>query len=202
MSYAVLKVTDNNFLKTISKFRVDIWNYENSEFCDVLGCDYMFEGLDFSSEHYVVISEGRLAAAARLSFHSKFETIPDWNTFSNLHQLLRFPVGAINRMVVHPDFRGRGFSKILTAIRLKRCQEEGMKSVACLAIGNRKKTLLKAGFCFYGIAEKHNEIDHAIPNEMNIMIHHMDNVHTIEAEPFFDLGNYAPLNPFRGAYTA
>ncbi|NRA46506.1 MAG: GNAT family N-acetyltransferase [Oligoflexales bacterium] len=202
MSYAVLKVNDSNFLKTISKFRVDIWNYENSEFCNVLGCDYMFEGLDFNSEHYVIIAEGKLAAAARLSFHSKLETIPDWNAFSNLHQLLQFPVGSINRMVVHPEFRGRGFSKILTAIRLKRCLDSGMRSIACLAIGSRKETLINAGFNYYGIAEKHAAIDHAIPNEMNIMIHHLDGLNDIVSEPFFDLGNSAPLNPFRGANIA
>ena len=188
MSYAVLKVTDNNLLKTISKFRVDIWNHENSEFCQVLGCDYMFEGLDFSSEHYVIIAEGKLAAAARLSFHSKLETIPDWQSFANMHQLLRFPVGSINRMVVHPDFRGRGFSKILTSIRLKRCLEAGMKSITCLAIGDRKNSLINVGFNHYGVAEKRAAVDHAIPSEMNIMIHHMEDLsNNIEAEPFFDL---------------
>ncbi|QEH38505.1 hypothetical protein OJF2_71080 [Aquisphaera giovannonii] len=102
--------------------------------------------LDGSARHWVIRSAGELAAAARMTFHESMEDLPDEGLRSRPTRALRPPFAAMNRLVVAPEWRGRGFARLLDECRIRDALEAGCTCVLVEAHGPRIRALGELGF--------------------------------------------------------
>jgi GNAT superfamily N-acetyltransferase len=110
---------------------------------------------DEHGEHWVALdTEGLPIAAARLCVHESAIDIP--NAFLR-YELGPSPYGSLNRLVVHPDFRGKGIAQEFDRARLKRAGELSAKTLLACALEDRAHRLVKNGWTLLGGAR--NEFD-------------------------------------------
>ena len=76
------------------------------------------DGHDDHSLHWAVTSGTDVVAAARMCKHNEIESVPDPHLWLNPpHTGVLLPVACINRLVVHPNFRGCGIGIALDQAR-------------------------------------------------------------------------------------
>jgi predicted GNAT family N-acyltransferase len=117
-------------LKDVFRLRAFVWRQlsEHPQFCSE---DWTDE-FDASALHWVALVDGRLAAAARMSVHDRLEGIPDFQFFAGLNLSLASPIASINRLVVHPDFRGMRLSHELDTQRLGAARKMNCRTMTVL----------------------------------------------------------------------
>jgi GNAT superfamily N-acetyltransferase len=69
--------------------------------------------------HWACMADGRIVAAARLCVHQDAAELPDQPSLAGFLSRLPPPAAAYTRLVVDPDFRGRGCPAFLDAFRLR-----------------------------------------------------------------------------------
>ena len=117
----VVRVRDPNVLEEIYALRSAVWREAGAELPPEIRHAWRDEH-DQTAEHYAVMCEGRVLAAARLTFHSCLSEAPDAGGFEGLG----LPPGSVvsfNRLVVHPSVRGRGIGTRLIRVRVERARE-------------------------------------------------------------------------------
>ena len=117
---------DRPLLEKIGRLRVLAWATVLPDEAARVGC--WLDEFELTARHWCIFHDGEPVAAARVSFHDRIEDVPDAEVYANLGLALTPPIASINRLVTHPDFRGRGFSEKLDAVRLAACGD----SVACV----------------------------------------------------------------------
>ncbi len=111
------------------------------------------DGHETHSVHYLVETlSGRLVASARVCVHTVVAEIPDYQQFSHLHLNCHEPIASINRLVIHPEYRGRAISRYLDEVRVGEARTLGAKSVLGQAAPWRVKQLASLGFKTVGYA--------------------------------------------------
>lgn len=127
-------------LNEIGRLRVLAWKSSQPKFRDM---DVWLDALDSAARHWLVRYDGRIVAAGRLSVHSSIQEIPDAGLFENLKSdLLRLPIASLNRLVVHPDFRGKGISAELDRIRIQVAMESGCGCIVGVCRDRRRVSQL------------------------------------------------------------
>jgi GNAT superfamily N-acetyltransferase len=105
---------------------------------------------DAEAFHWIVTLEEQLVASARLSMHLESDHIPETCLRIDEFNQLSKPVGFLNRLVVHPQWRGHGLGAQLDKLRLTKAAEEGCKTMCVVwATGSedhRRKQILQTGF--------------------------------------------------------
>lgn len=140
--------TSPQILHEVFRLRAMVWRElsGDSQFYKEEWTD-QFDALAF---HWVAIASGRVVAAARMTIHSSLIDIPDFRFFSGLDLRVSPPIAAISRLVVHPEFRGRGLSRQLDDLRLDAAVKMECRSVTVtsskLSGIRRLHSLQKRGF--------------------------------------------------------
>lgn len=104
-------ISEQARLDEIFRLRVVAWATENVSFPDAHDGS-VSDPADTGAEHYGIVVDGRVVAAARLSYHSAAYNlpVPDGAWYSKFD----YSVALLSRLVVHPDSRRRGYGSWLT----------------------------------------------------------------------------------------
>ena len=111
---------------------------------------------DKGAIQWVVLYGGVLVASARLSVHSRIEDVPEAEIFLPVFKRIPAPpFGSINRLAVHPQYRGTGLARVLDTIRLKTAWELGCQSILAETISGPRRIdqLLDLGFEIVGTSK-------------------------------------------------
>src|SRR5262249_4286858 len=151
-----LKVVGTEFLAEIGNLRHQVWTYEQVAIPDFQHCrsNCWIEDLDFNpnTRHVAVFDGDRIIAAARISIHETFSSIPDAAFMGDLAERFVFPVASLNRMVVHPRYRHLGIGGAMDRKRLKIAKDLGARYAVAVAVGmSRCETLKKLEFAFHSM---------------------------------------------------
>ena len=108
---------DDRLLKEIGRLRVKAWATEVSDLPEKT--DMWLDEFELKARHWGIFNDGQLIAAARLSIHDRLECVPHAHVYQQaFDEPLPSPIASINRLVTHPEFRGRGCSDALDAVRM------------------------------------------------------------------------------------
>lgn len=141
------RVTDPVTMARIYRLRVDVWLQVPGVTADTFPDGQWQDGHDTHALHWAVCTGSRLVAAARLCVHDTLADLPHAEVFADLPVAVPPPIGALNRLVVHPQARAQGFAHQLDLVRLKEAQRLGCRCVvACwnLVSSERRRAALAA----------------------------------------------------------
>lgn len=96
--------------------------------------------------HWVVREGSDIIAAARLCIHPDASELPDCSFYPSAPFGFAPPIGSLNRLVVHPQYRGCGLSKILDEARFKAAIDCGGQSVIAAVARTQLRSFPSLGF--------------------------------------------------------
>jgi GNAT superfamily N-acetyltransferase len=101
------------------------------------------------TRHFVVRLRGQIIAAGRLCFHRDISFYSDFVQFpqESLEAFKGGRIATMDRLVVHPEYREQGLSKIIDLARIDCARSNGIDHVVVCALGEvRKYSLHRLGF--------------------------------------------------------
>lgn len=148
--YTLTEVAFPDRIAEIGALRIRAWSSEP-------GIDPVFfsqrtwiDALDHTSRHWIVTLQNKVVAAARMSFHDSLNDVPYASLLPHKYctRYERKRLVSINRLVVDPQFRGRGLAKVLDKVRLNRAMEKGVDIILAQPQLSRLSALDKLGFSY------------------------------------------------------
>ena len=147
LEFKASEVSDDNTLQEIYHLRVIAWNSTLAFPTEILRWE---DPADQIATHWGVHCGGGLVAAARMSFHLRREDVPDFECFNHLLDDVEGPFCSMNRLVVHPDFRGFRLSNVLDELRISHARRLGAQAIV-ITVDNSKRAshLVSLAFVFW-----------------------------------------------------
>jgi GNAT superfamily N-acetyltransferase len=139
-------------LDEMGVLRVLAWKDEQGISQDFFAKGSWIDSEDQVAHHWVITQGDRMVAAARLSIHSEYASVPHADLFdeSEVRQFGDGPYASFNRLVVAPEFRGLGFSAVLDLERINFARTSGARLVIAQPIETRIQPLEELGFKYLG----------------------------------------------------
>lgn len=135
-------------IKEIGALRIRAWKSEVGISQSFFAQKEWIDRIDEDAHHWIITKNNMVVASARLSFHTSPEDAPYGNLLTKEH--IRFfdvpLIASINRLVVDPKYRGKGFSKILDSVRIEYAIQKGANIIIAQPQLLRINTLKKSGF--------------------------------------------------------
>lgn len=166
----IMEAKCQSFMKGIGSLRYEVWSQESETFGRIFPLGIWLEPSDIDAKHFVVICDGKIVAAARVTLHTTLSDIPDFSLYGEVKNKFRYPMASFNRLVVKKEYRNRGFAGMLIRARLAYAKSNA-SGVVCIGHGSQGERLKRFGFSGHGIAEKYNSIYKTFPEESTIMYH-------------------------------
>jgi GNAT superfamily N-acetyltransferase len=142
-------------LAEVYKLRVSAWRSRNGAFpADI---ESWSDAYDVTARHFIIVADDRPVAAARVTIHASLADAPDGEVYAAVTPAdAPAPIGAISRLVVCPQYAGRGLSRRLDDARIKFARQAGCKSVIghTTAGPSRIAQLQALGFRCLHVADK------------------------------------------------
>lgn len=147
-------------MQEIYRLRTDVWrtqaqlSEERSNWEDPI---------DRTATHWGVIYDGHVVAAIRLSIHDRLEDLPSSHIYrERLPSRIAPPVASYNRLVVHPDHRGQGLSRVLDYACIEFAARKGVSALlgatgSVVANQSRIDTMVRRGFEVLGLGNPVND---------------------------------------------
>jgi GNAT superfamily N-acetyltransferase len=105
------RISEPDLVDELFRLRGIAWATEGVSFPDARD-GKVFDPVDVDAEHFGIVEDGKVVAAARLSYHATADTLPlpggAW------YSTFEYPVALLSRLVVLPDSRRRGYGSSLT----------------------------------------------------------------------------------------
>src|SRR5207245_876274 len=117
---------DRPLLEKIGRLRVRAW----AKFVPAVAAktDCWLDKFELAARHWVIYHDGEPVAAARMSVHQQLEGVPDAEVYKGVFaEKLPAPIASFNRLVVHPEFRGRGLPTALDLVRIQAASASGCR---------------------------------------------------------------------------
>ncbi|WP_031528063.1 GNAT family N-acetyltransferase [Dyadobacter crusticola] len=139
-------------LDEMGALRVLAWKNEKGISQDFFSHKAWLDDEDLLAHHWIITHEKTIVAAARLSFHKDYSTVPHANLFDEalLGEYAQGPFASLNRLVVAPGYRGNGFSSILDETRIEFARAQGARAIIAQPVESRIKPLEELGFIYLG----------------------------------------------------
>lgn len=153
----LVEVTDSELLRQVLALRVLAWrsfiniDSELHEWTD---------NYDVTGRHWAIMDGDRVVAAGRLSIHERLGDVPDCEVYVPVLTMpLSHPIASMNRLVVHPEYRGRGLSDQLDEIRISTAESSGCTCVIghTHAGDKRLAQLVRKGFQSLGTGRRNEQ---------------------------------------------
>lgn len=139
------------FLEQVWRLRPMAWRARMASFPDIVEWR---DDFDDCSDHWAIVEDGRVIAAARLTIRDSVEQLPHPELYRDLKIATSGPVASINRLVVDAAYGGQGLSRRLDLARLAYADAAGVTIIlASTFAGQRRVSSLEAlGFVERGFA--------------------------------------------------
>ncbi|NIJ53947.1 GNAT family N-acetyltransferase [Dyadobacter arcticus] len=150
--FLLVKLDYPERLDEMGALRVLAWKEEQGISPDFFSHKAWLDEDDLRAHHWVIIHNKEIVAAARLSFHKEYSSVPHADLFdaSLLDGFCKGPYASLNRLVVAPQYRGNGFSALLDEARINFAAEQGIKMIIAQPVESRIKPLEDLGFIYLG----------------------------------------------------
>jgi len=148
--YSLTKVSFPDFIHEIGALRIRAWRSEPGIDSVFFSRNTWIEALDQTAHHWIIADKTRIVAAARMSMHESIETVPYASLIpTGYHgRYSGKKVASINRLVVDPDYRGRGLARMLDQARIDMAIREDIDVILAQPQLSRLTTLAKQGFSY------------------------------------------------------
>lgn len=146
--FRLMKATYPAFIHEMGKLRINAWEGVPGVNPEVLSQEEWLEDNDKVGWHWLMLKGDEIAASSRMTLHHDIKEVPQVQYLPKSANLsaLQFPVASMNRLVVHPDFRGRGFARRMDYIRMNAAAEAGAKTIVAGPIDSRIPLFIEYGF--------------------------------------------------------
>jgi GNAT superfamily N-acetyltransferase len=146
-----VRIYDGPTLLQIQELRRRAWS-ANGELPDFIARqDILKDEHDIHGRHWAILLEGRPIAAARMCIHSEVDTSPDSEALADYEDMIFAPLASLTRLVVHPDFRGRGLASVLDKVRIAEAELNHCNSIVSVTeTVPRIDKLRRLGFAHLG----------------------------------------------------
>jgi GNAT superfamily N-acetyltransferase len=153
----LVEVTDSAVLRQILALRVLAWRSfinidpELHEWTDKH---------DATGRHWAILDGDTVVAAGRLSIHERLGDVPDSEVYVPVLSMpMAPPIASMNRLVVHPEYRGRGLSDELDEIRISAAEAAGCTCVIGHTNAGNKRIaqLVREGFQPLGTGRRNEQ---------------------------------------------
>jgi GNAT superfamily N-acetyltransferase len=142
------KVVDLNILEKIYALRVNAWRTNMNI---PAWAKAWKDSFDNDAQHWAIMSGNVPIAAARITVHNYPDEVPDAEIYNGLIANVPSPICSFNRLVVHPDFRGLGLSRLLDEVRLATAKSLGCRTAILTVSDARRARAIEAhGFTHVG----------------------------------------------------
>ena len=141
----IFKGSDNiNMLREIEKFRLTVW----SRVIDTKAASSRFgiDQFDHDGWHVAYQDRGNIIASGRLIIASEQAAVPDRCSFGPYVERMQFPIGVLNRLVVHGEYSGNGLGMRLNVERLELAARQGAAEVWVEVQNSRVPSMQHLGF--------------------------------------------------------
>lgn len=151
-AFLLTKLEHPERLAEMGALRVAAWKEEQGISQDFFANAAWIDDDDQKAHHWIITKDNIIVAAARMSFHKEYKTVPHADLFdeNELGNLNAGPFASLNRLVVAPAFRGHGFSAWLDKARINYAEANGVKLIIAQPIASRIKPLEDLGFIYIG----------------------------------------------------
>ena len=110
-----------DLLEKVFQLRVIAWRARQPRFSTTV--DIWSDAHDRDARHFLVVRDSLPVAAARLTLHVDAVAGPDGELYRDIIVQLAPPIGILSRLVVHPDFAGRGLATFLDKVRIAEARQ-------------------------------------------------------------------------------
>ena len=150
--FILSKVSYPEKIKEVGALRIQAWKEEQGISKAFFANETWIDELDENAHHWIISTSGHVVASARMSFHETYATVPHAELFDekDLGKYNCGPFASLNRLVVDPLYRGKGFSSVLDEIRIEYARTNGIRNIIAQPIENRIKPLEEMGFILFG----------------------------------------------------
>jgi len=148
LSPVLREITGTYWVSRTFSLRFEIWSAEVTLRPEVRAKGIISDEHDAHARHWAAFCGNEMVAAARMCVHTNQEECPDAPAFTEI--CLPTPVATLNRLVVHPSFRNRGFGSELCHCRIEGAKTDGAKCVVGTYTDQRVASLEKCGLRLTG----------------------------------------------------
>jgi len=156
-----LEKPDREMLADIGVLRKVAWNAFGA--LPIFGSsseEVWLDSHDDHAHHWVIRRGDILVASGRMCIHSTIEAMPDSQCLAHLEGRIELPAASLNRLVVHPDFRGAHLAPLFDQARIEYARKLRAKGVLGVTQPrSRLRDLEGAGFVNLGEAP-HRIVSH------------------------------------------
>ena len=131
-------------LRKIEKFGLTVW----SRVIDTEAASSRFgiDQFDHDGWHVAYRDQGNIIASGRLIIASEQAAVPDLCSFGPCVERMHFPIGVLNRLVVHWEHSGNGLGRRLNVERLELAARQGAAEVWVEVQSDRVPSMQRLGF--------------------------------------------------------
>ncbi len=135
---------DTDLLQRIGEFRLRVW-------CGLIDAAvarqrFRLDQFDYAGWHVADLRDGEIVGCGRLCGARAAGEIPDSCSFGPYLDQMRYPVGVLNRLAIHPEFCGNGLSRRVVSARVELACELGFEEVWVEAQRQRVVSMQRLGF--------------------------------------------------------
>lgn len=151
-----------DLLKQIETFRVSTWS--TSIGAEQAARRFGRDIFDERSWHIACFDKAELIACGRLSIAATESHIPDTCSFEPYYTTMDFPIGMLNRLVVHHRYRRAGLANRINRERLVLANFQGATDLWVEVRACRTRSMNRLGFVDVGPS-----LDKSVPGNWRIM---------------------------------
>ena len=135
---------DPALLKQIEALRLEVWG-------ELVGTElavkrFGLDPFDNKAWHVAYLDEGSVIASGRLIIATCQSDVPDLCSFGPYLDLMEYPTGFLNRLLVARMFRGRGMAPSLIRARIRLALEHGVTNLWAESQSHTVPSMEKHGF--------------------------------------------------------